>query len=68
MKQKMKTKSGAKKRFRFSKNGKVKFAHAFGSHKFLNKRPDTKRKYRKARIADETNMPEMERLMPYGRS
>ena len=63
MKQKLKT----KKRFRFSKTGKVKFAHAFGSHKFLSKRPDTKRKYRKARIADDTNMLEMPRLMPYGR-
>ena len=48
------------------KNGKVKFAHAFGSHKFLHKRPDTKRKYRKAKIADDTNMAEMPRLMPYG--
>ena len=67
MKQKLKTKSGAKKRFRFSKSGKVKFAHAFGSHKFLCKRPDTKRKYRKARIADDTNMLETPRLMPYGR-
>ena len=38
MKQKLKTKSSAKKRFRFSKTGKVKFAHAFGSHKFLSKR------------------------------
>ena len=67
MKQKLKTKSSAKIRFRFSKTGKVKFAHAFGSHKFLSKRPDTKRKYRKARIADDTNMLEMPRLMPYGR-
>ena len=58
MRQKLKTKSGAKKRFRF--------AHAFGSHKFLHKRPDTKRKYRKAKIADDTNMAEMPRLMPYG--
>ena len=67
MKNKLKTKSGAKKRFRFSKNGKVKFAHAFGSHKFLNKRPATKRKYRKAKIADDTNVIEIPRLMPYSR-
>lgn len=67
MKNKLKTKSGAKKRFRFSKNGKVKFSHAFGSHKFLNKRPDTKRKYRKAKIADDTNVIEIPRLMPYSR-
>ena len=67
MKNKLKTKSGAKKRFRFSKNGKVKFAHAFSSHKFLNKRPDTKRKYRKAKIADDTNVIEIPRLMPYSR-
>lgn len=67
MKNKLKTHSGAKKRFRFSKSGKVKFFHAFGNHKFLNKRPDTKRKYRKAEIVDDTNMAEMPRLMPYGR-
>ena len=41
-KQKIKTHSGAKKRFNLTKNGKVKRAHAFKSH-ILNKK-STKRK------------------------
>ncbi len=67
MKQKMKTKSAAKKRFRISKNGKVKYAHAFGSHNFLQKSKNRKRKYRKGCIADSTNVVEMIRMLPYGR-
>lgn len=67
MKKKLKTHSSAKKRFRFSKSGKIKFHHAFSSHRFLNKRPDTKRKYRKTRIVDNTNIYEIRRLMPYGK-
>ena len=41
---KQKTHSGAKKRFKLTKNGKVKRAHAFKSH-ILNKK-STKRKRR----------------------
>jgi large subunit ribosomal protein L35 len=53
---KLKTHSGAKKRFKLTKNGKVKRAHAFKSH-ILNKK-DTKRKrgLRKAAYADKTNV------------
>ena len=53
---KLKTHSGAKKRFKLTKNGKVKRAHAFKSH-ILNKK-DTKRKrgVRKAAYADKTNV------------
>lgn len=67
MKQRLKTKSSAKKRFRVSKNGKVKFAHAFGSHNFLNKKQNRKRKYRKGVIADSTSISEVARMLPYGR-
>ncbi len=67
MKNKMKTKSAAKKRFRISKNGKVKYAHACGSHNFSNKKQSRKRKYRKAVIADSTNAPEVARMLPHGR-
>lgn len=67
MKNKLKTSSAAKKRFRITKSGRVKFARAFGRHNFLNKSTDRKRKYRKLKLADDTNMMEMPRLMPYGR-
>ena len=39
---KLKTHSGAKKRFKLTKNGKVKRAHAYKSHILTKK--DTKRK------------------------
>ena len=41
---KLKTHSGAKKRFKVTKNGKVKRAHAFKSHLLNNGRKTTKRK------------------------
>ncbi len=62
---KLKTHSGAKKRFKLTKNGKVKRAHAFKRH-ILNKK-DTKRKraLRKAAYADKTNMKALKLLMPF---
>ena len=54
---KIKTHSGAKKRFKLTKNGKVKRGHAFRSH-LLNGHGKTrklKRAYRKASYADKTN-------------
>ena len=62
---KIKTHSGAKKRFKLSKNGKVIRAHANKSH-ILNKRP-TKRKrgLRKTTVADKTNVVQVKRLIPY---
>lgn len=62
---KIKTHSGAKKRFKLTKSGKVKRAHAFHTH-ILNKK-DTKRKrgLRKAAYADRTNAPVLKRLIPY---
>ena len=55
---KLKTHSGAKKRFKVTKNGKVKRAHAFKSHLLNNGRKTTKRKrgLRKATYADKTNV------------
>lgn len=67
MKAKLKTKSAAKKRFRFSATGKVKFKHAFGRHNLSGKKQDRKRAYRKAVLAHDTNIPEMARTLPYGR-
>ncbi|MCD8358770.1 MAG: 50S ribosomal protein L35 [Oscillospiraceae bacterium] len=62
---KLKTHSGAKKRFNLTKTGKVKRAHANKSH-ILNKMT-TKRKrgLRQNAIADRTNTPAIKRMIPY---
>ena len=44
MNAKLKTHSGAKKRFRFTKDGKVKRNKAFKSHKLNSQSKDSKRK------------------------
>lgn len=44
---KMKTKSGAKKRFKVTKSGKVKSGNAFTSHMMMNKPKSMKRKSRR---------------------
>ena len=64
---KIKTHSGAKKRFKLTKNGKVKRGHAFRSH-LLNGHGKTrklKRAYRKASYADKTNTAVIKRMLPY---
>ena len=64
---KIKTHSGAKKRFKLTKNGKVKRGHAFRSH-LLNGHVKTrkqKRAYRKASYADKTNTAVIKRMLPY---
>ncbi|MBQ2792154.1 MAG: 50S ribosomal protein L35 [Oscillospiraceae bacterium] len=60
---KLKTHSGAKKRFKLSKNGKVKRAHAFKSHILNKKSTKRKRNLRKAAYADKTNMKAIKLLM-----
>ena len=64
---KLKTHSGAKKRFSLTKSGKVKRAHAFKSH-LLNghgKTRKTKRALRGTTVADKTNVRQVKRLLPY---
>ena len=61
---KIKTHSGAKKRFKLTKNGKVKRGHAFRSH-LLNGHGKLKRAYRKASYADKTNTAVIKRMLPY---
>ena len=62
---KIKTHSGAKKRFNLTKSGKVKRAHAFKSHILNKKTTKRKRNLRKTAIADKTNTPAVKRLIPY---
>ena len=52
---KLKTHSGAKKRFNLTKNGKVKRARAFKSHILTKKDTKRTRRLRKNTYADKTN-------------
>ena len=62
---KIKTHSGAKKRFKLSKNGKVMRAHANKSHILNKKTTKRKRNLRKATIMDKTNSKVMKKILPY---
>ena len=62
---KLKTHSGAKKRFNLTKNGKVKRAHAFKSHILNKKSTKRKRGLRMGTYADVTNAPTIKKLIPY---
>ncbi len=62
---KIKTHSGAKKRFSLTKSGKVKRAHAYKSHILNKKTAKRKRNLRKTAMADVTNVAQVKRLIPY---
>ena len=64
---KIKTHSGAKKRFKLTKNGKVIRAHANKRHILNNSKKTTKRKrgLRQTTVADKTNVAAIKRLIPY---
>ncbi|HBD87146.1 MAG TPA: 50S ribosomal protein L35 [Clostridiales bacterium] len=64
---KLKTHSGAKKRFRLTKSGKVKRAHAYKSHLATGhgKTPKRKRGLRQGTYADVTNESAIKRMIPY---
>lgn len=62
---KIKTHSGAKKRFKLTKTGKVKRAHAFKSHILNKKTTKRKRNLRKVITADVTNVAKIKKMIPY---
>jgi large subunit ribosomal protein L35 len=62
---KIKTHSGAAKRFKFTKNGKIKRSHAYKSHILTKKSTKRKRGLRKGTYADDTNMAALKRMLPY---
>ena len=64
---KLKTHTGAKKRFNLTKTGKVKRAHAYKSHLLNGHGKDTKRKrgLRKGAYADDNNAATIKRMIPY---
>jgi large subunit ribosomal protein L35 len=62
---KLKTHSGAKKRFNLTKSGKVKRAHANKSHILTKKETKRKRGLRSGTYADSTNVSAIKRMIPY---
>ena len=62
---KIKTHSGAKKRFKLTKTGKVKRAHAYKSHILNKKTTKRKRNLRKKVVADVTNVASVKKMIPY---
>lgn len=62
---KIKTHSGAKKRFKLSKNGKALHAHTNKRHILNKKSTKRKRGLRKTAITDKTNVAQIKRLLPY---
>ena len=62
---KMKTKSGAKKRFRLTSSGKVKAAPAFLSHNLRRRSQKMKRQSRGTMILNESDARIVKRFLPY---
>jgi len=62
---KLKTISGAKKRFKLTKNGKIKFQHTNKRHRLNQKATKRKRQLRNGAYADSTNEQAVKRMIPY---
>ena len=62
---KIKTHSGAKKRFSVTGSGKVKFQHTNKRHRLTQKDHKRKRILRGAAYADDTNIKNGKALIPY---
>ncbi len=63
---KMKSNSGAKKRFSFTAKGHVKFKKAKHSHILTTKTTKVKRKMRQTGILPAEEEPRVKRMLPYG--
>ncbi len=62
---KVKSHSGAKKRFIVTKNGKVKYQHTNKRHRLTQKDTKRKRIARNAGVAGSANAPTIKQLVPY---
>ncbi|MGD1867140.1 MAG: 50S ribosomal protein L35 [Phormidesmis sp.] len=62
---KLKTRRAAAKRFRRSGSGKIMRRKAFKSHLLERKNQDRKRKLSKVTTVHETDVPNVEKMMPY---
>jgi large subunit ribosomal protein L35 len=62
---KLKTHKGAAKRFKKTGTGKIKRHHAFARHILTSKSRSRKRRLGASAIAEPTNSPEINRMLPY---
>jgi len=62
---KMKSNSGAKKRFKFTGTGKIKRKKAFKSHILTKKSSKRKRNLGKSALVDKTDEKSIKNLLPY---
>ena len=62
---KMKSNSGAKKRFRKTGSGKIKFKHAYKNHILTTKTTKKKRHMRSTGIIAASDERQVRRLLPY---
>lgn len=62
---KIKTHSGAKKRFKVTKSGLIKYQHANKRHRLTQKAHKRKRIARNGAYCDPTNAPAIKALIPY---
>ena len=63
---KMKTKSGAKKRFKITASGKVKTAQVGKRHRLMNNSPKRTRNLRGTAVLSEPDAKRAKKWMPYG--
>jgi large subunit ribosomal protein L35 len=63
---KMKTHSGAKKRFRATATGKFKMRHAFKRHLLTGRSQKRKRQLRKTGYVNDAHHHQIAALLPYG--
>ena len=62
---KLKTHKGASKRFKKTGTGQVMRSHAFARHILTSKTRKRKRKLHQRVMADSTNQPSLQRMLPY---
>ncbi|PCI29080.1 MAG: 50S ribosomal protein L35 [SAR324 cluster bacterium] len=63
---KLKSKSSAKKRFKLTSKGKVKFKHAKMRHILTKQNRNKKRDLRTGGIISAADTPSIKRMLPYG--
>ena len=63
---KMKTKSGAKKRFKLTASGKVKTGQAGKRHRLISNTPERTRTLRGTSVLSKSETQRVKRWMPYG--
>ncbi len=62
---KLKSNSGAKKRFKITRNGKVVYARGFKRHILESKSPKRKRQLRGTAVVAEADTPRVKAMLPY---